>query len=130
MLRPSNATGTVIKDISLFDKQSGSVIERLIFNYRPIIITICALITLFLGFEMLHLKLNADFERTIPTKTPMMVNYLNHYQQLRSQGNALHIAVEADKGTIIDAEYLKTLRALNDDVFLTPGVDRDYMTSL
>lgn len=130
MLQPSNATGSVIKDISLFDKQSGSVVERLIFNYRPIIISICALITLFLGFEMFHLRLNADFERTIPTKTPMMVNYLNHYQQLRSQGNALHIAVEADKGTIIDAGYLNNLRALNDDIFLTPGVDRDYMTSL
>jgi predicted RND superfamily exporter protein len=130
MLNPSNITGSVIKDIAQFDRHSGSVAERMIFNNRPIIIAICAILTIFLGFENFHLNVNADFERTIPTKTPMMLNYLSHYQELRSEGNALHIVVEADKGTIIDPVYLKNLQALNDDVFLTPGVDRGYMTSL
>ena len=45
-------------------------------------------------------------------------------------GNTLRIAVEAKEGTIFDAEYLDTVRKINDELFLLPGVDRPYMKSL
>jgi predicted RND superfamily exporter protein len=50
--------------------------------------------------------------------------------ELTGLGNAVRIAVANPKGTIYDAAYLDTLRALNDAVFLLPGVDRVQMKSL
>jgi len=38
--------------------------------------------------------------------------------------------VSADHGTIIDAHYLSVLQRISDEVYLLPGVNRPYMTSL
>jgi uncharacterized protein len=120
----------VIGDIADFDRNSGSFIERLLFNHRPIILLACLLVTLFLGFEATQTKLNASFENMIPTQQPFIVNFLNHYDDLQSQGNAVSIAVQANQETIIDAHYLSVLQKINDQVFLLPGLNRGYMTSL
>src|SRR6185369_7148255 len=50
--------------------------------------------------------------------------------QLAGMGNTLRIAIEAKEGTIFDADYLDTVRKINDELFLLPGVDRPYMKSL
>jgi predicted RND superfamily exporter protein len=73
---------------------------------------------------------NANFNKMIPVHQPFIVNYLAHYDDLQFQGNAIRIAVQANKGTIIDAHYLDVLKHINDQVFLLPGVNRAYMTSL
>jgi predicted RND superfamily exporter protein len=119
-----------IRDISDFDRSSGSVVERLLFNNRPIILLLCLLTTLFLGFESLHTRLSASFEDMIPRHQPFIVNYYKHYDELQSQGNAIRIIVATNKGTIIDAHYLEILKEINDKVFLLPGVDRPFMTSI
>ena len=75
-------------------------------------------------------KLNASFEKTIPTKFPYIANYLRHKADLGGFGNTVRITVEAKNGAIYDKDYLETLRKINDDVFLMPGVDRAYMKSL
>ncbi len=91
---------------------------------------ICAVITIFLGFEATKLKLNANFEGTIPLHDPFMVNYRAHSDKLQSQGNALRIVVQADHGTISSVQYLATLESLTDDVLNLPGVNRPVATSL
>jgi predicted RND superfamily exporter protein len=98
-------------------------VERLLFNNRPIILLICLLATLFFGFEATHAKLNASFTKMIPTHQSFIVNYLSHYDELRSQGNAIRIAVQADHGTIINAHYLDVLRHISDQIYLLPNVD-------
>ncbi len=113
-----------------FDVRSGSVVERLLFRNRPIILLLCALATVFFGIQATHVKLNASFEDMIPTHQPYIVNFDSHYDDLQSQGNAIRIAVQADQGTIINAQYLETLKELNDEIYLLPNVDRPYMTSL
>ncbi len=120
----------VIPDIADFDRASGSVLERLLFNNRPVILILCLIITLFLGFEATNVKLNASFDKMIPVHQPFIVNFLKHYDDLQSQGNALQIAVTADSGNIINAHYLAVLEKLSDQVYLLPGVNRPYMTSL
>jgi predicted RND superfamily exporter protein len=120
----------IVPDIANFDLNSGSVIERLLFNNRPVILLICLAITLVLAFQAIHTKLNASFEKMIPTHQSFIVNFLNHYDDLQSEGNAVRIVVGANQGTIIDAHYLAVLQKINDQVFLLPGVDRPYMTSL
>jgi predicted RND superfamily exporter protein len=120
----------VIADVRDFDRGSGSMLERLLFNNRPVILLACLVVTLFLGFQATQTKLNASFDKMIPTHQPFIVNFLNHYDDLQSQGNAVRIVVTADHGGIIDAHYLAVLQKINDEVFLLPGVDRPYMTSL
>ena len=45
-------------------------------------------------------------------------------------GNALRIVVENKSGDIFDPTYQQTLRKIQDEVFLTPGVDRAWVKSL
>lgn len=120
----------VITDIEHFDEKSGSRAERLLFNNRVVVILICILISLFLGYQSTGLTLNAAFDKMLPKQHPFIMNYLANKSQLSGLGNTLRIVVEARKGNIFDAQYLDTVRKINDEVFLYPGVDRPYMKSL
>ncbi|MBT9552360.1 MAG: RND family transporter [Hydrogenophaga sp.] len=138
-----------------FDPRSGSLIERALFNHRAVVVLLCALVTLLLGWQATRLQLNASFEKTIPTSHPYIQNYLAHQAELSGLGNAVRIAVArpdpaapgrspaqgrplgadaegvlGSSASIYDAKYLDTLRRLSDEVFLLPGVDRARMKSL
>ncbi len=118
------------EDTRSFNRQSGSLLERALFNHRLIVLLVCALVTLVLGWQTTRLQLNASYEKTIPTGHPYIANWLKHQADLKGLGNAVRIAVVNPKGEIYDATYLETLRKLNDQVFLLPGVDRAAMKSL
>ncbi len=113
-----------------FDSRSGSLIERALFNHRALVVLLCALVTVFLGWQASRLQLNASFEKTIPTSHPYIQNFLAYQSELSGLGNAVRIAVARPQGNIYDASYLDTLRRLSDEVFLLPGVDRARMKSL
>ncbi len=113
-----------------FDRGSGSIVERALFNNRLIFLFFCLAMTIFLGDRAMHVRINAVFNQMIPIHQPFIVNYLNHYEDLQSQANAVEIAVTANHGTIIDKNYLQTLEHISDEVYLLPGVDRPFMTSL
>ena len=127
---PLPATQPPARGLLDFDPRSGSAAERLFFNHRPWVLALCLLATLLLGWQALGLKLNASYEKTIPTRHPYIVNYLENRANLAGQGNALRIAVAVTRGSIFDKDYLDTLRRLNDEIFLLPGVDRPFMKSL
>jgi predicted RND superfamily exporter protein len=120
----------VISEIGDFDRNSGTFLERLLFNHRPVILFACLLATLFFGYQATQIRLNASFNKMIPTQQPFIVNFLQHYDDLQSQGNAVSIVVTANKGSIINKDYLTTLQKISDEIYLLPGVDRPYMTSL
>ncbi|WP_374495501.1 RND family transporter [Zoogloea sp.] len=122
--------GLVIRNLADFDAGSGSLPERILFNNRLIIVVLCALISVVLGYKAMGLSLNAAFEKMIPTKHPYIVNFLENRGQLAGMGNSLRIAVEARQGDIFDPAYLETVKKIADEVFLYPGVDRPYMKSL
>ncbi len=120
----------VISDPAGFDRHSGSVLERLLFNHRPVILFACLLATLFFGYQTTFIRLNASFNQMIPSHQPFIQNYFTHYDDLQSQGNAIRVVVTADHGSIISKPYMATLQHINDQIFLLPGVDRPFMTSL
>ena len=120
----------VVSDLSQFNTKSGNIAERALFNHRPILVVFFLLITLLLGFQATKLKLNASFEKMIPTLHPYVVNYLANKSELSGLGNSLRIAVEAKGGTIYNKQYLDTLQKMNDEIYLLPGVDRPFMKSL
>jgi predicted RND superfamily exporter protein len=114
-----------------FDPASGSRIERLVFNHRVWVILACLLATLLLGWQATRVQLNASFEGMLPLGHPYLQNYLAERKKLPSQANSVRIVVERKDGaSILDAGYLDTLRRINDDVFLLPGVARGQMKSL
>ena len=97
---------------------------------RAVVLLLCLMVTLPLGYQARKLDLQASFERMIPVGHPYIVNYLAHKEDLKGQGNAIRIAVATKKGSIFEPAYLETLRKINDEVFLIPGVDRPFMKSL
>ena len=131
MTKPNMQEMPVIKEIADFDKQSGNLLERLIFNYRQIVIALCVLATITFAYLIQsRLELNASFEKIMPQSHPYIKNYLQNKDQLRGLGDSLRIVVENPKGNVFDADYLETLRQINDEVFLVSGVDRAWMKSL
>jgi predicted RND superfamily exporter protein len=117
-------------DLSQFDSASGSIVERLLFNHRLLVVIACVLVTIVLGWQTGKLAINASFEKTIPAQHPYIQNYLRYQNELTGLGNAVRIAVDNPKGSIYDPAYLDTLRKLSEEVFLVPGVARNQMKSL
>jgi len=120
----------VVRTLEEFDSNSGWGIERVLFNHRGNVMLVCVFITLVLGYFASKTRLNASFEKSIPTNQPYIVNYLKHKADLSSFGNVVRITVETRKGTIYEKDYLDTLEKISDEVFLLPGVDRAGMKSL
>jgi len=120
----------VVKDIRDFDRKSGNRLERMVFNYRKIVVIVCAIVTLILAYQTTHVVFNASFEKMIPQSHPYIKNYLANKSELRGLGNSIRVVVENSKGDIFDPEYLDVLRQTNDELFLTPGVDRAWVKSL
>jgi len=114
-----------------FDPNSGTRLERLVFNHRRAVMLLCALLTLLLGaLAATRLTLNASFERMLPVSHPYIKNYLDNRDELRGLGNALRIVVQNPGGDIYDPKYVDTLRKIHDELVLTPGVDRAWVKSL
>ena len=109
----------VIRDLADFDRHSGNLLERLVFNYRP----------LFMRVRRRHrgaglhggdkLVLNASFEKMIPQSQPYIQNYLTYQTDLRGLGNSVRVVVENTEGDIFDPQYLEVLKQVNDELFLT-----------
>jgi predicted RND superfamily exporter protein len=120
----------VIGELKDFDGRSGSLLERLIFNNRLLIVLACALLTLFLGYQTRDLRIAASYDKMLPHSHEYIKNFLANRDQLRGMGDSVRIVVEARDGDIFSADYLAELAAINDAVFILPGVDRPWMKSI
>lgn len=120
----------VVARVEDFDGRSGSLLERIVFNHRVMLVILCTVATVFLLFQAWQLEVNASFKKMMPTSHPFIQNYEANAEALRGLGNALRVVVENPDGDIYDRNYLETLRQINDKLFLLPGVDRSFMKSL
>src|SRR5215468_10417773 len=121
----------VIRDVAEFDPRSGNLLERLVFNNRLAMVVVCAVATAVLGYvAATRLVLNASFEKMIPQSQAYIKNYLTYQKDLRGLGNAVRVVVESTDGDIFDPKYLEALKQINDELILTPGVDRAWVKSL
>ncbi|WP_060493091.1 RND family transporter [Pseudomonas sp. NBRC 111140] len=121
----------VIRNLADFDPRSGNGLERLVFNHRLPFLLCMLLATLVLGFMALtRLELRPSFDKMLPQSHPYIQNYLANRTSLRGLGNAVRVVVENTQGDIFDPGYLQTLRHINDELFLSQGVDRAWVKSL
>jgi len=126
----SNSGMPVVRDIKDFDKSSGGLFERLIFSQRILVLVVCFLVTVVLGFYATKLDVNASFERMIPVNNTYIKNYLDNKSELPGLGNNIRVVVSNKGGSIYDPEYLQALQEVNDTLYLIPGIDRSWMRSL
>jgi len=120
----------VISDLSKFDYQSGTFLEKLVFNHRPIVVAFCLLVTIILGYQATKIQLQAGFEKTLPKNHPYVLNYQENQNNLKGLGNNLRVVVAVKEGTIFTPENLKYIEEVNDEIFFIPGVDRNGMKSI
>ena len=116
--------------MSSHHQDKATFLERLIFNNRPIVIALCALITLLLLWQASHIRPSTSFEKMIPLEHPFIQKMLEHRNDLANLGNTVRISVEAKDGDIFSKEYMETLRQIHDEVFYIAGVDRSGLKSL
>ncbi len=120
-----------VHSLADFDKKSGNLLERLVFNHRLALMLLCAVVTAILGaLAVSKLSFNASFEKMIPQSHPYIRNYLDNAGELRGLGNSLRVVVENEGGDIFDPKYQEALKKINDEIFLTRGVDRAWVKSL
>ena len=108
----------VIERSADFDRSSGNLLERLIFNWRPLVLLLCLLATLWLGWQGSQLQVNASFEKMVPTGHEFVRNAMKHKALLKGMGNTVRVVVENTSGDIFDPTYLEQLRKINDALYL------------
>lgn len=105
-------------------------IEHFIFSYRPLVITLFILATIFLGYQASQLRPDASIEKMVPSTHPYIVNFLENKDDLSSLGHAVRIIISSNDGDIFSEEFQQLLQKITDDVFYINGVDRSKMQSL
>ena len=106
------------------------IIERVVFNFRPILIIAFVLVTAFLGYQASQIKPDVKFEKLIPVDHPYIQNSMALAPKGARTGSMLRIAVEVKDGDIFNKDYLATLKEIHDEIFFLDGVYRGNLRSL
>ncbi len=104
-------------------------LEEFCFRYRTPFLIWLAVFTAFMGFFAVQLRMEAGFEKQMPTGH----EYIKTFQEYRSDllgANRLNFVVKAKQGTIWTPEGLKRLYDVTQGVIFLPGVDRLGVQSL
>lgn len=106
-----------------------SAIEGLVFRFRPLVIGLFVVATLFMLWSATALKVDAGFNKLLPLEHPYMKTFIE-YQKEFGGANRILIAVTVNEGNIFTPEFFDTLKTITDKVFFIPGVDRAQVKSL
>jgi hypothetical protein len=106
------------------------VYERFIFEYRPALLVILFIATIFFAYQASHVKLDTSFLKMIPTKHPFIENMVANLDDLGAVGTVIQIAVETTDGDIFNKEYMEVVKLVSDETFFLPGVNRIGLESI
>ena len=105
-------------------------LSDLLFGRRKFFLGLFAAITVLLAISASQLRVDAGFAKMIPLQHPYMKTF-TEYQKTFGGANRVLIALRTKDGQdIYNAEFLKTLKGVTDEVFFLPGIDRPTVTSL
>lgn len=104
-------------------------IGKVLFSGRRGFLALFVLITLGLAWSATTLKVDAGFQKMIPLKHEYMSTFVD-YQKTFGGANRILVALRQKDGDIYNPDFFKTLKAVTDEVFFIPGVDRATVTSL
>lgn len=112
-----------------FSQLFVKITEPIVFGKRPRTLLVIFMMTLFLGYQALQLKLDAGFEKQLPLGHPY-IQVFKKYQQQFGGANTVLLALKQKQGDIYDPAFLASLKAATEAVFFTQGVDRSRLSSL
>ncbi len=104
-------------------------IEEFLFRMRKPVLAVLVLLTLALGWSALKLRMEAGFEKQMPTGH----EYIKTFQAYRNDvlgANRLNFVVKAKSGTIWTSEGLTRLYEVTQAVTFLPNVERLGVQSL
>lgn len=104
-------------------------LAQIVFAHRRPILLMFMVVTGLLGFSATRLQVDAGFEKMIPLEHEYMQTFMS-YRDDFGGANRILVALRRQSGEIYDAAFLTRLKAVTDEVFFIPGVDRATVTSL
>ncbi len=104
-------------------------IEKIIFGHRHLTVAVFAVVTLLLGFFASKTHVDASFNKQLPSDHEYIRNFIK-YQEQFGGANRVVIALNARHGDIFNPDFFRTLKAVTDEAFYLPGVDRAQVTSI
>ncbi|MCO7187974.1 MULTISPECIES: MMPL family transporter [unclassified Pseudoalteromonas] len=100
-----------------------------VFRHRVAMIFMFIVATLFLGYRTTHIQLDASFNKNIPLNHEYMKVYLKHEKQFGGANSILISVCDAD-GDIFNPEFFSQLKAVHDQLYFIPGVNRPLVNSI
>ncbi len=104
-------------------------IEPLVYARRKFTMAILLALTALFTWQASLIQRDAGFDKSIPLEHPFM-KVLKQYQDDFGGANTVLIALIQKDGDIYNEKFLSKLKAVTDDVFFLPGVDRSRVSSL
>ncbi|VFN06765.1 MAG: hypothetical protein BECKG1743D_GA0114223_112502 [Candidatus Kentron sp. G] len=104
-------------------------LENTLFGHRVIVIAVFAIMTLFFGYSLTKLEVDAGFDKLLPLTHPYMRPFLQYRDEFGG-ANRIIVALTVESGDIFTPVFLDTLKKATDAVFFLPGADRASVTSL
>ncbi|MEQ5807761.1 RND family transporter [Alteromonas sp. NFXS44] len=106
-----------------------SLLERLIFGYRKVVVGLFLLATVYLGYQASMMHLDAGFEKNVPLNHEYMKTYMAHRSDFGG-ANSVLVSVCDTSGNIYNQHFMDTLQQVHDALFFINGVDRSLVVSL
>ncbi len=110
-------------------RQILRIVEPWIFGRRFFGLAVLGLLTLFFGWHALQVELDAGFDKQLPLEHPYMETF-KKYEEAFGGANLISVALINERGDIYNEHFLSQLKAVTDEIFFLPGVDRSRVTSL
>lgn len=104
-------------------------LETWLFSYRRAVLACFALLTVFMAWFGIQLKMDAGFEKQLPIGHEYVNTFLKYQSDLPG-ANRLTIVLKSREGNIWDADGLKRLYEITQAVQALPNLDRFGVQSL
>ena len=83
--------------------EEEAFLERIIFSFRPLLLIVFLLATVFFAYQTAGLRPDASFEKMIPMEHPYIQSFMKHMSDLGAAGTTIQVAVEHTSGDIFDS---------------------------
>ncbi|HEX2861896.1 MAG TPA: MMPL family transporter [Lacunisphaera sp.] len=104
-------------------------LEEIIFRHRHLTVTFFAVATLVLGWFAVQTRVDASFSKQLPIDHEYIETFKT-YQTQFGGANRVVIALVARRGDMFTPEFFQTLKAVTDEAYYLPGVDRAQVMSI
>ena len=113
-----------------FSKLFVRVTEPIVFGHRGRTLAVLGLVTLFMVWEALHLKIDSGFEKQLPLGHPYIQVFKQYEKEFGGANLVLFAVTEKKEKDIYNPAFMTTLRAATDSVTFLPGTDRARVSSI